>query len=201
MTSGPIVHEAAIVDPGAEIGEGTHVWAFTHVMEGARIGRDCNIGEHCFIETGAVIEDEVTVKNGTMIWNGVTIERGAFIGPSVLFTNDRYPRSARFESASRSGPEGSWLVRTQVGSGASLGAGAVIAPGVSIGAFAMVAAGSVVTKDIAPHVLVRGAPAGPSGWVCACGLPLNPADRASCSECKRAYRRAGEGLEEDDDRS
>jgi UDP-2-acetamido-3-amino-2,3-dideoxy-glucuronate N-acetyltransferase len=32
-----------------------------------------------------------------------------------------------------------------------------------------VAAGSVVTRDVAPHQLVAGNPARPLGWVCRCG--------------------------------
>ena len=43
--------------------------------------------------------------------------------------------------------------------GASIGANSTIVCGVTIGEYAMVAAGSVVTKDVAPYSLVMGNPA------------------------------------------
>jgi acetyltransferase-like isoleucine patch superfamily enzyme len=46
-----------------------------------------------------------------------------------------------------------------VGRGASIGAGAVILPGVRIGERAMVGAGAVVTRDVPSDVVVVGNPA------------------------------------------
>ena len=40
-----------------------------------------------------------------------------------------------------------------------IGAGAIIMPGVTIGEGAMVAAGSVVTRDVPPRMVVAGIPA------------------------------------------
>ena len=40
-----------------------------------------------------------------------------------------------------------------------IGAGSTILPGVTVGENAIVAAGSVVTKDVAPNTLVAGVPA------------------------------------------
>lgn len=72
-----------------------------------------------------------------------------FIGPGVVFTNDKYPRSV-----------GNWtLKRIRVNDGASIGAGAVVLPGVNIGKNAIVGAGSVVTKDVPENAIVAGNPA------------------------------------------
>ena len=46
-----------------------------------------------------------------------------------------------------------------IGKGAWIGAGTIILKGVHIGSDAIVAAGSVVTKDVAPYTIVGGAPA------------------------------------------
>lgn len=46
-----------------------------------------------------------------------------------------------------------------IGEGAWIGTGAIILKGVHIGADAIVAAGSVVTKDVAPYTIVGGSPA------------------------------------------
>lgn len=169
------------------------MWAFAQVMKGAVIGEDCNIGGQAFIEGGAVIGDRVTIKNGVMIWNGVTIEDDTFVGPAVIFTNDRHPRSPRSEVASeRYAQAANWMAKTCVRRGASIGAGAVILPGIEIGKYAMVGAGAVVTRNVTAQRLVRGNPAREAGWVCRCGKPLGKSLR--CSACKRQYRLVGSVL-------
>ena len=77
------------------IGVGTSVWQYVVILPNAKIGRNCNICSHVYIENDCIIADDVTIKNNTMVYDGVAIERGAFIGPSVTFTNDLFPRSAR----------------------------------------------------------------------------------------------------------
>jgi acetyltransferase-like isoleucine patch superfamily enzyme len=171
---GVFVHPSALCE-SADVGAGTRIWAFAHVMSGAKVGRDCNIGDHAFIETGAWIGDRVTVKNGVFVWDGVHVEDDAFIGPAVVFTNDRNPRSPRMPVdavAARYGERGHWLLPTRVERGASIGAGAIIAPGVRLGAFCMIGAGSLVTRDVSPHRLVSRASPDGSGWVCVCGQRL-----------------------------
>jgi len=157
-------------------------------MEGCCIGTNCNIGDYCFIESGAVIGDNVTIKNGNMIWEGITLENGVFVGPQVSFTNDLFPRSPRlFQAEKRYGGRG-WLLPTLVRRGASLGAGAVILPGITVGEFCMVAAGAVVTKDTRPYALLQGVPAREQRWVCQCGQPLTfQGKMATCSECKLSF--------------
>ena len=177
-------HAAALVD-GAKIGAGTRVWAFAHVLTGARIGRNCNLGDHCFVEGGARIGNGVTIKNGVQVWEGVDIRDGVFVGPSVVFTNDRVPRSPRSAaSAARYRTKG-WLERTVIEEGASLGANATILCGIRIGKCAMVAAGAVVTRSVPAHGLVAGLPARLVGWVCVCGARVRPdaKDVARCREC------------------
>jgi acetyltransferase-like isoleucine patch superfamily enzyme len=142
------VHDHALVETGS-IGHGTRIWAFAHVMPGAEIGRDCNICDHTYIEGNVVIGDRVTVKSGVYLWDGLRIEDDVFLGPQATFTNDRFPRS-RVPSE-----ETVTLIRR----GASIGAGAVVLPGVTIGEGAMVGAGAVVVDDVEPGVVVVGNPA------------------------------------------
>jgi UDP-2-acetamido-3-amino-2,3-dideoxy-glucuronate N-acetyltransferase len=142
------VHERALVETGT-IGAGTRIWAFAHVMAGAVIGAECNICDHTYIEGGVVVGDRVTVKSGVYLWDGLRIEDDVFLGPQATFTNDPFPRSRQpFECPV-----------TTVRAGASIGAGAIILPGVTIGERAMVGAGAVVTKDVEPDVVVVGSPA------------------------------------------
>src|SRR4051812_8109221 len=87
------VHEKGLCESD-DVGGGTRVWAFAHVMKGAVVGSGCNIGDHAFIESGARIGSRVTVKNAVLVWDKVTIEDDVFLGPNVVFTNDRNPRAA-----------------------------------------------------------------------------------------------------------
>jgi len=179
------IHPTAIVESD-HIGPGTRIWAFVHIMAGARIGRDCNICDQAYIEGGAIIGDGVVVKNRALIYNGVTIEDAAFIGPAVVFTNDKSPRSRHLEEArERYVAQENWLETTRVGRGVAIGAGAVIVCGITIGAHATIGAGAVLTRDAEPHGLYVGSPAVRIGYVCACGRRLSAA--LVCTTCGRQY--------------
>jgi UDP-2-acetamido-3-amino-2,3-dideoxy-glucuronate N-acetyltransferase len=148
MDDPPFIHERALVE-SETIGAGTRVWAFAHVMAGAVVGADCNICDHTYIEGDVIVGDRVTLKSGVFLWAGLRVADDVFIGPQATFTNDLMPRSRQpFE-----------LRETTIGRGASIGAGAVILPGVTIGEGAMVGAGAVVTKDVPANVVVVGNPA------------------------------------------
>lgn len=147
-------HPHAICDT-VEIGDRTRVWAFSHICADVRVGSDCNIGEGVFVESGVTIGDRVTIKNGVYVWVGVTIHDDVFIGPNVTLTNDPFPRSKR-----------DFAIREiQIKSGASIGGGAVILPGVSIGENAMVGAGAVVVANVSDGAIVVGNPARQIGVV------------------------------------
>jgi acetyltransferase-like isoleucine patch superfamily enzyme len=189
------VHPTAIVET-TQIAKGTRIWAYTHVMSNVTIGANCNIGEHCFIESGAIIGNQVTIKNGNMVWEGVQLEDGVFVGPRVSFTNDLYPRSPRLPQVRNRYADRRWLKPTVVKRGASLGAGAVILPGITIGEFCMVGAGSMVTKSFPAYALVVGSPARARGSVCQCGQPLGFSNgAATCAECGLAFSNASGAVE------
>jgi UDP-2-acetamido-3-amino-2,3-dideoxy-glucuronate N-acetyltransferase len=153
LTDAIYIHPLADVQSD-DIGAGTRIWQFVVVLPGARIGRDCNICAHCFIENDVVIGDRVTLKNGVYLWDGLRIDDEAFLGPNATFTNDLHPRS-------RQRPDK--FAQTRIGRGASIGAGAVILPGVEVGAAAMIGAGATVTRDVQPGATVVGNPARPVG--------------------------------------
>lgn len=132
------------------IPESTNVWQYCVVLPGAQIGENVNICSHCFIENAVKIGNNVTIKCGVQVWDGIELEDNVMIGSNVTFTNDMYPRAKN--------PD--WkLLRTKICKGATVGAGAVILPGITIGERAFIAAGSVVTKDVPAGELWMGSPA------------------------------------------
>lgn len=176
-------HPLALVE-STSIGKGTRVWAFAHVMKGAKIGQDCNIGDHAFVESGARIGNGVTIKNGVAVWEGVTLEDFTFAGPNAVFTNDLRPRSPRFPGGKVRYKDKSWLGKTRVKRGASIGANATVVCGVTIGEFAMIGAGAVVSKNVPAHALWLGVPGKLAGHVCECGEKLTFTDAtARCKAC------------------
>lgn len=143
------VHDKAICESN-NVGVGTRIWPFAHVLPGARIGQDCNICENVFVENDVIVGDRVTIKCGVQLWDGVRLGCDVFIGPNATLTNDRLPRSKKYQEA---------VLQTVIEDGASIGANATLLPGISIGAFAIVAAGAVVTRNVPAHALVAGNPA------------------------------------------
>lgn len=143
------IHALADVQ-SAHIGPNTRIWQFVVILKKAKIGADCNICSRVLIENDVIIGDRVTVKSGVQLWDGLRIENDVFIGPNATFTNDPFPRSKQYPKK---------FDVTTVKTGASIGGGATILPGITIGRFAMVGAGSVVTKSVPDGAVVVGNPA------------------------------------------
>jgi acetyltransferase-like isoleucine patch superfamily enzyme len=127
---------------GCQIGDDTRIGTFVEIQKGARVGARCKVSSHSFICEGVTIEDEV------------------FIGHGVMFVNDRFPRAVNADGTMQSDADWTCL-KTTVEKGASIGSGSTILGGLTIGRNAMVGAGSVVTRSVAPGVVVAGNPARP----------------------------------------
>lgn len=172
------IHPSADVSDDAQIGQGCKIWNNSQVREGAIIGRNCIISKNAYVDASVVMGDGVKVQNNVNIYHGVTIEDDVFLGPSMTFTNDMFPRAFNQD----------WqITKTLVKKGASIGANATIVCGVTIGEYAMVGSGSVVTKDVAGYALVVGNPAKQIGWVCQCGHRLPDGKNDKCLVCGRVY--------------
>ena len=125
---------------GCTIGDGTKVGTFVEIQKGATIGKNCKISSHSFICEGVHIEDNV------------------FIGHNVTFINDKIPRATNPDGSMQT--DADWkMEETFVKKGASIGSSVTILCGITIGEGAVIGAGSVVTKDVPPHITVVGNPA------------------------------------------
>ena len=125
---------------GCEIGDNTKIGTFVEIQKGVKIGNNCKISSHTFICEGVAIADNV------------------FIGHSVTFINDRYPRAT--SRGGRLQTDDDWeCIPTFVKEGASIGSGATVLSGITIGENSIVGAGSVVTRSVPPGTIVAGNPA------------------------------------------
>lgn len=149
MNNNYFSHSTSFVE-SKEIGENTNIWQFCVILKSAKIGKDCNICSHCFIENDVIISDRVTVKNYSLIYDGVRISEDVFIGPGVIFANDKYPKSKRYLDK---------YPNTIIKKGVSIGAGSIILPGITIGENTLIGAGSVVTKSVPSNCKAYGNPA------------------------------------------
>ena len=153
----------AEVDPRATVGAGSSIWGLACIREDAVLGSECIIGRGAYIEDGVVLGDRVKVQTNALLFKPARIGDDVFIGPAVVLTNDRYPRSSTPDGQLKR--EDDWTAEgVVIHDGASIGARSVLLPGVRIGRFAMVAAGAVVTRDVADFAIVVGSP-GPQGRV------------------------------------
>ncbi|MFN8506901.1 MAG: acyltransferase [Dehalococcoidia bacterium] len=185
------VHPTAEVSDRARIGEGASIWHQAQVRENAGIGPGCIIGKGVYIGADVQVGANCKVQNYSCVYEGTTLEDGVFVGPEVVFTNDRFPRAINPDGSLKSASD--WeCVGATVQYGAAVGSRSVVLPGVRIGRWALVGAGSVVTKDVPAHGLVIGNPARQVGWVCQCARRLN--DDLGCAECGRRYQHTADGL-------
>lgn len=174
-------HESAIIDKGARIGRGTKIWHFCHVMGKSVLGEHCNLGQNVFVADEVVLGNNVKVQNNVSIYSGVVCEDDVFLGPSMVFTNIKNPRSAVVRKGE--------YAKTLVKKGASIGANATIICGNDIGRFSFIAAGSVITREVPDYALMIGCPAQHKGWMSEYGHRLEFDDRgmAVCPESGERY--------------
>ncbi len=188
-SSDSLVHPSATVDDGATLGPDVRVWHHAHVMAGAQIGEGSMLGHAVFVGKDVSIGRGCRVQNHVSIFEGVTLSDEVFVGPSVTFTNVKFPRAGHSRRSE--------FAATRVGRGATIGAGATVLPGVTLGEYCFVAAGAVVTRDVPDFVLVKGVPAKPAGFVSRAGrkLAFDYNGMATCSESGERYRLVGKKVE------
>lgn len=140
----------SFIDDSAQIGEHTLVWHFAVIQANVSIGNHCSIGSGAEIGKGSIIGNHSRISAHVFLPSNSVLEDRVFIGPGCVFTDDRFPRAGNSYYDARP---------PYLESGASVGAGAIILPGLRLGTGCLIGAGAIVTRDVAPHEHVRGEPA------------------------------------------
>ncbi|MCB8953590.1 MAG: N-acetyltransferase [Ardenticatenales bacterium] len=192
------IHPTADVSSQAEIGAGTVIWHQAQVRERAIIGGNCILGKGVYVDFDVHLGDHCKLQNGVFVYHPAVVEAGVFLGPGVIVTNDKRPRAVNPDMTLKT--DADWeVLPVWIGTGASVGAGAVLLPGVRIGRWAMVGAGSIVTRDVPDYGLVLGNPARLVGYVCPCGARLTQQGGAYvCPACGTKTFPEAESFQEDE---
>lgn len=149
LTTPPVIYGEVEIDESARFGDNCTIWQYATICADTKIGEGVVIGSNVWIGRGCTIGDYTRIQHGAFIPNHTIIGKSVFIGPNVTMTDDKYPKVGHLYK-----PEPPLLEDD-----CSIGAGAVILPGVRIGRGAMIGAGSVVTQDVAAFHISKGNPA------------------------------------------
>lgn len=143
------IHKPVVLSPTITVGMTCTIWPFATICADTTVGSECVIGSGVWIGRGCQIGARTRIQTGAFIPNDTVIGEGVFIGPNVTMTDDKYPSAGTPYTPNP----------PMLSDGCSIGAGAVLLPGVRIGRCAMVGAGAVVSQDVPPFVTVVGVPA------------------------------------------
>jgi acetyltransferase-like isoleucine patch superfamily enzyme len=145
-----VIRSHTVIYAGNRIGNNFSTGHFAMIRELNEIGDDVSIGTMANIEHHVRLEAGARVHSKAFVPEHSIIEAGAWLGPNVVITNAKFPLSAEVKER---------LKGAHVKRGAIIGANSTLLPGVVIGEDAVVGAGSVVTRDVEPGMVVVGSPA------------------------------------------
>jgi acetyltransferase-like isoleucine patch superfamily enzyme len=137
-----------------EIGEQTLIGDGASIREQGRIGSRCIVSRCVTLNYDVLLGNNAKIMDNTHVTGHTVIEDDVFVADGVSMANDNSPTSDLAGEEERLG--GPHIER-----GATVGAGAILLPGVRIGTYSIVAAGAVVTRSVEPHTRVAGIPARP----------------------------------------
>jgi acetyltransferase-like isoleucine patch superfamily enzyme len=155
--------------PPLELGAGTVVSTGAVVFAGTTVGERVVVGDQACVRERCTIGDDVVIGRGSLVENDTSVgaltkiqahayitaysllEDNVFIAPCVITTNDNFMGRTEKRHELVKGPT--------IRSGARVGGGCVLLPGIEIGEEAFVGAGAVVIRDVPPRALMVGNPA------------------------------------------
>ncbi|MFW3146837.1 MAG: DapH/DapD/GlmU-related protein [Thermoplasmatota archaeon] len=178
--TGAVIRSHTVIYSGCTIRSKFSTGNKANIREFTNIGDGVSIGTLTVVEHHVTIEEEVRIHSQAFIPEFCVLKRGSWIGPNVVLTNAKYPRTSTTKDE---------LSGVVVGEEARIGANSTVLPGVKIGRNSLVGAGSLVTSDTVQQGIYYGNPAALRGWLCICGRPLEEeGGRLFCLHCSKGYK-------------
>jgi acetyltransferase-like isoleucine patch superfamily enzyme len=153
------MNEYVCISNDVQLGQNVKLSKFINLY-GCKIGDDTKIGAFVEIQKGAVVGKRCKISSHSFICEGVTIGDHCFIGHSVVFINDNYPRAVSPQGELEGDKE--WaprFVKTNLENNVAIGSNSTILGDITIGEGAVIGAGSVVTKNVPAKEIWVGNPA------------------------------------------
>jgi acetyltransferase-like isoleucine patch superfamily enzyme len=159
---GCVVGACVVLYRGTVIGQDTLLGDLCSIREECEVGNSSIVGRGVTVNYSTRIGNRVKIQDNTHITGNMIIEDGVFISTLVATANDNAMDRGPHDASKFGGP----VIRK----GASIGAAAVLLPGITVGEYAVVGAGAVVSYDVPARKLVVGNPARvvkdvPAEWI------------------------------------
>lgn len=145
----PTIRKPTVIYPNNEIGDNFQTGHFVSIRENNKIGHNVSIGSHSNVEYNIIIEDNVRIHSNCFISEYSTLKHDCWIGPNVVLTNAKYPKSKNVKNELK-GP----IIEEY----AKIGANSTILPGIIVGKHALIGAGTVVVENVPDYAIVAGNP-------------------------------------------
>jgi len=145
-----VIRSHTVIYAGNKIGADFQTGNKANIRELNSIGDNVSIGTLSVVEHHIIIENDVRIHSQAFIPEYSVLKKNCWIGPHVVLTNAKYPRSPRVKEL---------LQGVVIDEAAKIGANSTILPGVIIGKNSLVGAGSVVTDNVQENHIVAGNPA------------------------------------------
>ena len=145
-----VIRSHTVIYAGNKIGSDFQTGNKANIRELNRIGDNVSIGTLSVVEHHIIIENDVRIHSQAFIPEYSILRNHCWIGPNVVITNAKYPRSPKVKET---------LKGAIIEEYAKIGANSTILPGVIIGKNSLIGAGSVVTDNVQENHVVAGNPA------------------------------------------
>ena len=145
---GTIIRGGCIIYTNSRIGNQVEFGHTVMVREQTEIGNNCTVGTNSVLEGHIKIGSRVSIQSMVFIPLHTIVEDDVFLGPNCKLTNDKYVMRKEFK-----------LIGPTIKKKASIGANAVIMPGIVVNEGAIIGASAVVTKDVPAYTIYTGVPA------------------------------------------
>ncbi|MFN0149851.1 MAG: N-acetyltransferase [bacterium] len=145
------VGTSSVIYRGARLADKVFVADLASIREEVEIGEMTIVGRGVYVENKVRVGHHTKLEANCYITAESTVGDYCFIAPYVVTTNDNFLGRTKERFKHRKG--------CTIESGARVGGGAVLLPGVTVHADGLVAAGALVTRDVPAERIVAGVPA------------------------------------------